>query len=188
MLLTWLHSRRGLDAGLEVLAEDGATAVRIDRLASRLGLSKGSFYHHFPGISAYRLDLLAHYEQRCTLRYIDQVEAHEDLSPRQKLALLQSAVLADDRDGPELEIAIRAWSAQDDDVRATQERVDATRVAYLHRLWEGITGDAARAADLAQLTYLVLVGAHHVVPALAATDVARLYDLILTRFDQEALR
>ncbi|MEV0081899.1 TetR/AcrR family transcriptional regulator [Saccharopolyspora sp. NPDC050642] len=38
-----------LDAGLEILADQGVPALTIDRLATKLGLTKGSFYHHFGG-------------------------------------------------------------------------------------------------------------------------------------------
>jgi len=61
-----------LDEGLAVLAELGAAALRTDRLAGRLGRSKGAFYHHFAGLSGYRLDLLDHYERQYTTRYISR--------------------------------------------------------------------------------------------------------------------
>ena len=51
-----------MDEGLRVLAAEGAPAVRIDRIAARLGLSKGSFHHHFAGADGYKRDLLALYE------------------------------------------------------------------------------------------------------------------------------
>ncbi len=53
---------RWIDEGLLVLAEEGAPGVRIDRIAARLGLSKGSFFHHFDGIAAYRRALLDRWE------------------------------------------------------------------------------------------------------------------------------
>lgn len=184
-----MESRRGwLDAGLAALAEDGGGALRIDRLAARLGLSKGSFYHHFPGISAYRLDLLGHYEATSTTQHIESVEAQTGLAPREKLAALQVAVLADEDDSSDLEVAMRAWAAQDDDARAMLERVDAKRIAYLQGLLQEITGDADEAIALSRLIYLVLIGAYHVVPALKSDDVARLYAHILRPLDEKAHR
>lgn len=36
------------NAALELLAEEGVTAVAVEPLAKRLGVTKGSFYWHFP--------------------------------------------------------------------------------------------------------------------------------------------
>ena len=58
-----------------MLAAEGAAGVRIDRIAARLGLSKGSFHHHFAGADGYKRDLLAHYEAL-------SVDAVESASPR----------------------------------------------------------------------------------------------------------
>lgn len=177
---TWLN------AGLTTLAEHGATGLRIDSLAASLGLSKGSFYHHFAGISGYRLDLLAHYEAELTTRYIDVVEAEAGLGPREKWSRLLEAVLAEEGDQPNVEVAMRAWAAQDDDARVTQQRVDATRIAYLQSLWLQITGDDLKAADMGRMLYLLLIGAHHVVPPLTASEMRRLYEVTLVRVDEGA--
>ena len=39
-----LSAQHWLDAALDVLANEGVAAVRVERLAERLGVSKGSFY------------------------------------------------------------------------------------------------------------------------------------------------
>ena len=36
-------------AGLEALADSGIEGIRVDPLAKRLGVTKGSFYWHFKG-------------------------------------------------------------------------------------------------------------------------------------------
>ena len=43
-----------IDAAIVMLAEDNVEALRVDTLAERLGVTKGSFYWHFKG----REDLL----------------------------------------------------------------------------------------------------------------------------------
>jgi len=172
-------NKRWLDAGLQLLSQEGITALRIDRLAAALTLSKGSFYHHFAGISGYRLDLLDYYEDRCTTSHIRAVDAAGDLSPSEKLARLRQVVIADDEWGPELDIAMRAWASQDDDARAMQERVDATRMAYLESILLERTGDPHEAKDTSRLLYLLLVGSYHVLPALSISELDRLYDFVL---------
>jgi len=160
--------RDWLDAGLVLLAEQGAPSVTIERLTGRLGLSKGSFYHHFKGMSGYRTALLEHFEAERTTRFMEQAEAAED----DRLGALLKLVLAPGS-GPELEIAVRAWALQDAEARAVQERVDRTRVAYLTE----ISGDA----DLAQALYLIVVGAGQVVPPLTGRRLKSALELVLGR-------
>jgi hypothetical protein len=44
------------------VADDGPSGLRIDRLCRRLGVSKGSFHHHFAGAGDFKQALLAAYE------------------------------------------------------------------------------------------------------------------------------
>jgi AcrR family transcriptional regulator len=174
-----------LDAGLEVLAEDGAPAITIERLTERLGLSKGSYYHHFKGTGGFRTALLAHFEARYTTRLIDTVEQDPDASPAAKLNRLLELVLADP-DGAQLEIAVRAWALQDDEVRAAQERVDQARTEYLQLLCQGIAKDVDP-DRLARLLYLVLIGAEQVLPALPRGELRELYAMTLRLATGESL-
>lgn len=160
--------RDWLDAGLALLAEHGAPAVTIERLAERLGLSKGSFYHHFKGTGGFRTALLEHFEAERTTRFVEEAEAADG----DRLGVLLKLVLAPGP-GPELEIAVRAWALQDAEARAVQERVDRTRVAYL----TGLSGDAG----LAQALYLVVVGAGQVVPPLSGRELKNALELVLGR-------
>ncbi|MBA8924656.1 AcrR family transcriptional regulator [Kutzneria viridogrisea] len=163
-----------LTAGLEILAAKGAPALTVDRLTARLGLTKGSFYHHFAGMAGYRTALLAHFEAECTTRFIDQVESEPDAPADRRLRRLGELVLAE-HGTPALEIAMRAWALQDAEVRAVQERVDRTRVDYLR----GLQRQLGRAPEIGDLVYLVLVGGSHVVPALEPAQLSHLWDLVL---------
>ena len=49
-----------IEAVLDALVESGIEGVRIDRLCRALGVTKGSFYHHFSGREAL-LDAVADY-------------------------------------------------------------------------------------------------------------------------------
>jgi AcrR family transcriptional regulator len=160
--------RDWLDAGLALLAEQGAPAVTIERLTDRLGLSKGSFYHHFKGIGGYRTALLEHFEAERTTRFMDEAEQAQG----DRLRTLMKLVLAPGP-GPELEIAVRAWALQDAEARAVQERVDRTRADYLTE----VCGDA----ELGRALYLVVVGAGQVVPPLSGRQLKNALELVLGR-------
>jgi AcrR family transcriptional regulator len=47
-----------VQAGFAILAQEGMTALKIDRLCSRLTVTKGSFYWHFTDIAGYRETLI----------------------------------------------------------------------------------------------------------------------------------
>ena len=170
-----------MEAGLGLLAREGAPAVTIDRLTGDLGVTKGSYYHHFKGSAGYRAALLEHFETRYTTRLIDAVEGAGDVGAEAKLQHLLRLVLADP-DSAALEIAVRAWALQDADVRAAQERVDKARTEYLKKLCRGLQADVD-ADRFAQLLYLILIGAEQVVPPIGKRDVRKIYDLVLRLID-----
>jgi AcrR family transcriptional regulator len=181
------QKREWLDAGLELLAAEGAPAVTIERLTGTLGVTKGSYYHHFKGAAGYKTALLEYFEARYTTRLIDTVESKGEGPAEVKLRHLLELVLDQSRDtnrldSADLEIAVRAWALQDPDVRAAQERVDTARTAYLKELCRGLDADID-ADRFAQLLYLVLIGAEQVLPPVDRRDVQAIYDLVLRLID-----
>ena len=55
-----------LDAGLDILRENGEDQLTIESLCARLGRTKGSYYHHFTDVAAYLDALLAHWADKQT--------------------------------------------------------------------------------------------------------------------------
>jgi AcrR family transcriptional regulator len=166
-----------LEAGLELLAEEGARAVTIERLTGKLGVTKGSYYHHFKGAAGFRTALLEYFEAQFTTRLIDTVEAAPEAEAWPKLNHLLKLVLADP-DSAKLEIAMRAWALQDAEVRAAQERVDRARTAYLRGLCRGLPG-AVDPDRLAELLYLILIGAEQVLPTMPRDELRDIYAMTL---------
>jgi AcrR family transcriptional regulator len=165
-----------LGQGLVVLAAEGAPALTIDRLCAAMRLSKGSFYHHFSGARDFRAALLEHFETEWTTRFIEEVEADQGASAADKLAKLATVVLAD-KETLDLEVAVRAWAAQDETAYDVQARVDRTRTAYLESLCRQAGRSRAEAKQLARMLYLLLVGAGHVVPPIPPRELRKLYDV-----------
>lgn len=160
---------RWLSEGLRVLAEDGVPGIRIDRLAGRVGLSKGSFFHHFDGIGAYRSALLERWEAGAVL-------ALGEAPPQALLEDLAARVstLIDLR----LEVAIRSWALQDPEAAAAQERVDAARLAALEHVWLRLTDDPRRARAAALLPHLLAIGASVALPPISTDDLELVFGLL----------
>jgi AcrR family transcriptional regulator len=73
-------------AALDVVAESGLAAVAVEPLAKRLGVTKGSFYWHFPSREALLVAALERWEQTEQETVFGQLEAVSD--PRARLKAL----------------------------------------------------------------------------------------------------
>ncbi len=141
------------DAGLKSLAADGFAALKADRLAKALGVSRGSFYWHFRDVSAFHRAVLARWRETASENVIEGLERHADAG--EALAdLLRRAF----REPPKLEAAIRAWASHVAAVRVAFAVVDRRRTAYIRDLLirAGAAPDLAEAR--ARLLYWAYVG------------------------------
>jgi AcrR family transcriptional regulator len=169
-----------LQTGLEALADDGPNGVRIDRLCLRLGVSKGSFHHHFAGASDFKQSLLTAYENlvvEALDQAINQIAAD---TPTAVLAGLTASITGNQSFyRPELEVAMRAWAFSDPEVRTVQERVDRRRLELLQGIWSRVLHDPADARTAALLPYLVGIGGSLVQPPTPRDELQRVYELLL---------
>lgn len=168
-------------AGFEILAEEGITALKIDRLCSRLEVTKGSFYWHFTDIAGYRAALIEAWGE---LRDDDRSHFTEmsDMAPRERLSQMMSALLSARH--WTLERAMREWARTDDavaaSVRAADQRVlDAVRRAFVDHGFDTDDADLrATATFAAGIGFLHLSGQTPNARGLARRE--RFLDLMLT--------
>jgi AcrR family transcriptional regulator len=169
-----------LQAGLTTVADDGPDGLRIDRLCRRLGVSKGSFHHHFAGAGDFKRALLDAYETLVVEALNDAIEQTAAITPQESLAGLTAAITSTQSFyRPELEVAIRAWAFSDSQVRAVQERVDRRRLESLEGIWSRILDDPAAVHTAALLPYLVGIGASLVQPPTPPGQLRGVYELLL---------
>jgi AcrR family transcriptional regulator len=110
-----------VEAALELLAEGGVGAVKIDRLCVRLGVTKGSFYWHFEDFEAYLTAVAERWgDDRDSIR--SAFAELEKLPPRERIAAMMEA-LFDPSEWP-LDRAVREWARTDERVRARVARSD----------------------------------------------------------------
>jgi AcrR family transcriptional regulator len=169
-----------IQAGLSAVADEGPDGLRIDRLCQRLGVSKGSFHHHFAGAGDFKQALLTAYEALVVEALDQAIELTAAGTPKAALADLTAAITS--TEGfyrPDLEVAMRAWAFSDPDVRAVQERVDTRRLASLQGIWSRILDDPAAVRTAALLPYLVGIGASLVQPPTPPDQLRSVYELLL---------
>lgn len=150
-----------VQAGFAVLAEEGITALKIDRLCSRLAVTKGSFYWHFTDIASYRATLIKAWGE---LRDDDRRHFADmaAVPPRERLSQMMSSLLSARH--WTLERAMREWARTDDavaaSVRAADQRVlDAVRQAFVDHGFDSEDADLrANATFAAGIGFLHLSG------------------------------
>src|SRR5262249_22518915 len=96
-----------VDAGIELLADEGLAAVKIDRLCKQLGVTKGSFYWHFSDLAAFLAALAERWGELRDARKaaFAEIAGHE---PRARIAEMIELLL--DPDEWTLERAVREWA------------------------------------------------------------------------------
>jgi AcrR family transcriptional regulator len=150
---TRLEANAWLLAGLGQLAEQGINGVKIETLAKRLGVTKGSFYWHFKDRETLLTAMLADWRRRATLDVIDRLERSEGEPADRLRRLLRLPMTGRASEwGADVELAIRLWGRHDPAARAALEEVDEVRLRYIARLIEAAgcrPGEAIARATLA---------------------------------------
>lgn len=149
-----------LRAAHAAVVEGGFDAVRVLGLAQSLGVTRGSFYWHFPDHAA----LL----QALVQRWVDQEAAlgarlRETLGGDARADLLQVLDVALSHSGDNLEnmrfeLALRGMGRRNSMVAQELQKVDALRSALFEELFGRLCSDPRRARELATLFYLAIVG------------------------------
>lgn len=162
-----------LDDGLRLLQQQGIEHVRIDTLCKRLGMTKGSFYHHFKNHQDYLENLLTYWEDKYTAQFIDYAE--KGTTPLEKIERLNEMALSA-YDDPE--VYIRAWALTDDLARETVSRVDQQRLDYLIRLYTSLGMSDEKARIVSQTIYATLIGTQYLLPQLKQKDMLAMFNYI----------
>ncbi len=156
------NRRLGVDdwvqAGFEILAEEGLISLKLDQLCARLGVTKGSFYWHFADMEGYRHALVEAWAQfRDEDR--DEIEGLSEVEPRERLALMM-ALLARPRLW-KLERAMREWARSDKTVAAAVLSADRRMVRAVQQAFCDYGFDADEAEMRANTAFAAVLGLLH---------------------------
>lgn len=144
-----------INAALAALAAGGLEEVRVEPLASRLGVTKGSFYWHFERREDLVAAMLDAWERAGTQAIIDEVEARGG-GAEERLRRLWRRTSGED--GLVVEMAIRDLARRDAGVLERVRRVDDRRVAYLRARFLELGLEPAVAEARSLLLYSLLIG------------------------------
>lgn len=147
-----------IEAATTVLVDHGIDSVRVDVLAGRLEVTRGSFYWHFRDREDLLRRVLVAWSQRATEQLTQRLEgAHSD--PREQLRDLislpfrgRSAVRA-----ARIELALRAWARRDAMARQAVDEADASRMGYIAQVFSSLGFPILEARSRAYLLYAYVV-------------------------------
>ena len=124
-----------LAGALAEFAEGGNQDIRIDALAEKLGVTKGSFYWHFEGREDFVRALLAHWVDVSTGQVADELEESRK-PPEDRLLELAEQIVAKKLD--QYNLAISAWALREPAVAAAVRKVEQFRWNYVESLFREI--------------------------------------------------
>lgn len=146
-----------LDAAHDLLVEGGVEAVKIGALASRLKLSRTSFYWHFADREALLAALLERWRMRNTEVLVTRLTAPA-ASVTEAVYTLIDAWLDPGLFDSRAEFAMRTWSLSDPTVARALAEEDACRVTALTGMFCRFGYPQAEADTRARTIYLTQVG------------------------------
>jgi len=148
-----LSAQDWLGLGLKTLARSGFAALKAEKLAKAMGVSRGSFYWHFADIGAFHAAVLKHWREVAAEQIIADLETMDQ--GEDPLKRLLARVFSDRLT---LERAVRSWATFDPLARSAVQAVDRRRLDYMETMLGryGLAEEAAR--NRAQILYWVFLG------------------------------
>jgi AcrR family transcriptional regulator len=146
-----------ISAALQALADDGPSGVAVERLATRLGTTKGSFYWHFKDREELIAETLATWERDETDALIEDMKAIGDPGERLRFGIAM-ATEYEEAERPDVRLLP---SAQDPAIGEVIERVQRKRLAFIAQTFREAGFSPAESRVRARLAYSVVLGWQH---------------------------
>ena len=142
-------------AAFETLYLDGIDAVRIEPLAVKLNVTKGSFYWHFKNRTELHDALLDYWQKEMTQSVLDAANEFHG-SPRQRLINTLREIVGKER--TKYDPAVRNWARSDIKVKKVVEYIDKIRLSFLLGLFIDIGFGKQQAEIRSRLMYYYIMG------------------------------
>jgi len=174
----WIHG------AMDILAEEGIAGLRVEVLAKRLKVTKGSFYWHFTDRRDLLLAVLNVWKEGRIRDIIKQTRAQpgEELERIHHVIDVYSA--GRNRRGMLIELAVRDWVRRDPEVAAIVAEVDDIRLRCARELFLACGVPFDEASSRCMLLYAYVFGISLMIYDKFDGDVVRLKrdisDLIAT--------
>jgi AcrR family transcriptional regulator len=147
----WLATAR------QALVEEGTAGVEVNKLAKRLGVSRGGFYWFFQSREQLLDALLAYWAETSTSLF-ERILQRNEKNGMQEFEALVDLWIDEQEYDPRWDAAVRDWARTSPAVLEVLEAVDKKRIGILEQLFHDIGYDGAEAHVRARVTYYHQVG------------------------------
>jgi AcrR family transcriptional regulator len=151
---TRLSREDWIDAALQALADGGPREVAVERLAARLGATKGSFYWHFADREEPISEALATWEREATDALIEELREIADPVERLQAGMVAGTEL-EEEEPPDVRLLP---SASDPVVGEVVRRVQHKRLDFLAEVFRDAGFPPAESRLRARLAYSLYLG------------------------------
>jgi len=153
-----LDPERWVDEAIDVLAREGVAGLRVEALAKRCGVTKGSFYWHFKDRQAL-LDAVLEQWKTGRIRDIEKTTSVTAGHEREQLHYAIEVYGASrNRKGMSIEQAVRDWARHDPRAATVVEAVDLYRLECTRKLFVASGMSDAEAKSRSLLLYACVFG------------------------------
>lgn len=146
-----------IEAARRTLVDEGIAGLKVDRLANRLGVTRGGFYHNFKDRDEFFDQLLQHWELNCRFLPDEQPPAKAGEAALWLDQVIARLIESDGYDY-QYDLAIREWARSDKRAEWAVERADRDRLETLQKFFEAIGYDTDHAAIRARVFYYHQIG------------------------------
>ncbi|MCK6387014.1 TetR/AcrR family transcriptional regulator [Zoogloea sp.] len=147
-----------IQAALDTLADEGVTGIRVEVLAKRLHVTKGSFYWHFKDRQDLLAGVLDTWKDGRIRDIIKQTRPEPGKEEAQIFHVIDVYSASRNKKGILIELAMREWARRDAQAAATVEEVDAWRLRCARELFLAIGLPLHEASTRSMLLYAYVFG------------------------------
>jgi AcrR family transcriptional regulator len=169
-----LDRQSWITAAIEVMAEEGIAGLRVEVLAKRLKVTKGSFYWHFQDRRDLLMAVLQHWKEGRIRDIIKQTRAQPGNELAQIYHVIDVYSASRSRRGMMIELAVRDWARRETEAAAIVAEVDDVRLRCARDLFLACGVPMAEASSRCMLLYAYVFGVSLMNYEKFDSDVARL--------------
>lgn len=171
---TQLDRDAWIAGAIEVLAEEGIAGLRVEVLAKRLKVTKGSFYWHFTDRRDLLLGVLHHWKDGRIRDIIKQTRAQPGRELEQIYHVIDIYSASRSRRGMMIELAVRDWARRDAEAGAIVAEVDDVRLRCARELFLSCGVPIDEASSRCMLLYAYVFGVSLMIYDKFDSDIPRL--------------
>lgn len=151
----------GRDAWIEAarvaLIEEGTAGIEVNKLAKRLGVTRGGFYWFFESREQLLDALLEHWAETSTILF-ERIPNAPDRSGAEQFKMLVDLWISEKEYDPRWDSAVRDWARTSSKVLETVHRVDLKRIGFIEQIFRDLGYRGKEAHVRARVTYYHQVG------------------------------